>query len=90
MFTSYNFVTYLAFCQGLLVDELRNWIQEHGIAPIKSRKKEGKNYLYSYVLMADRFRVLDLITAILNAARTKQPILADIETLVSRLKSKIM
>jgi hypothetical protein len=29
-------------CQGLLVDELRNWIQEHEITSTKSRKKEGK------------------------------------------------
>ena len=31
-----------AFCQALLVDELRNWIQENGITPIKSQKKEGE------------------------------------------------
>jgi len=38
----FNRFIILTFCQDLFVDELRNWIQEHQITPIKSRKKEGE------------------------------------------------
>jgi hypothetical protein len=31
--------------QGLLVDELKNWIQEYCITSVKLRKKEGGAYL---------------------------------------------
>ena len=69
----------------MLVEELRNWIQEHGIdIPAKLRRKGGRVTLVSCVRI--KFRPYsDLITAILNASVFQQPTLADIEELVSYL-----
>jgi hypothetical protein len=82
------FYSHLYSCQSLLVDELRNWIQEHEINPSKSRKKEGEIITSAHKRLIFSSCVLDLITVILNAPMTEQPTPADIGALASHLKLK--
>ena len=80
----------LTLCQDLFVDELRNWIQEHQITPIKSQKKEGEITsvpMFEWLIFLSH--VLDVIAIILNASVAQQPTPTDVELLVSCLKLRM-